>query len=102
MAQGGATAGGPSCNYQNVDLFKIPDVVRLGKKHRRQKSQRLTDIENFTTLQPVRASPRHKQFLDAESQSELGIPDSNISEVDPDQIIKEAIQDARFNRNVKK
>ena len=104
MGQGGAAAGGPACNYQNVDLFKIPEPVRLGKKHRRQRSQRLDDIENhrtFATLQPVRASPQQRQFLEAESQSELGVPDS-ISEVDPDQLIKDAIQDARYNRHMKK
>jgi len=38
----GTAGAGPACNYQNVDLFKIPDGVRLGAKQRRQKSQRLS------------------------------------------------------------
>lgn len=28
----GKAGAGPACNYQNVDLFKIPDGVNLGPK----------------------------------------------------------------------
>jgi len=46
----GKSGAGPSCNYQNVDLFKIPDGMPIGKKQRRQKSQRLSQIENNRTF----------------------------------------------------
>lgn len=51
---GKGAGGGPSCNYQNVDLFKIPDNQRVGKKQRNQRNQRLSAIEKhrtFATLQ---------------------------------------------------
>ena len=50
----GKAGAGPACNYQNVDLFKIPDGMNLGPKQRRQRSQRMSQIENnrtFATLQ---------------------------------------------------
>lgn len=50
----GKAGAGPACNYQNVDLFKIPDGINIGPKQRRQKSQRMSQIENnrtFATLQ---------------------------------------------------
>lgn len=31
----GKAGAGPACNYQNVDLFKIPDGKPIGKKQRR-------------------------------------------------------------------
>ena len=34
----GRAGAGPACNYQNVDLFKIPDAGRLGKKQRGRKT----------------------------------------------------------------
>ena len=60
---GKGAGGGPSCNYQNVDLFKIPDNQRVGKKQRNQRNQRLSAIENQDSV--------HNRSLDHYSKQRL-------------------------------
>ena len=53
-------AGGAGCNYQNVDLFKIPDNLNIKGKQRRQNTLRLSQIENHSTFATLNADSNKK------------------------------------------
>jgi hypothetical protein len=38
---------GPACNYQNVDLFKIPEPLNLGLKQHLKKNKKLSEISQI-------------------------------------------------------
>ena len=73
-----------ACNYQNVDLFKIPDPLNIKGKQRKQRTMRLSQIENYTTHATLTADRLEQSSLPggASTGFQLGAARSeNIGEI---------------------
>ena len=81
-----------ACNYQNVDLFKIPDALNIQGKQRRQRSLRLSQIDNYTTHASLNLNETQQaSFAGANSSGFklVGARSENIGDI----LLQDSLQD---------